>query len=186
MPRRYVILDRDGTIIEEQHYLSDPAQVKIIPGVIEALHALRELGLGLVVVTNQSGLGRGIFDNGQLELVHQRMLELLSLGGIQLGGIYFCPHRPEAKCDCRKPCPGMALQAARDLNFAPAEGFVIGDRVCDIEMGKNLTAETFLVRTGYGSQVEAEGKAKPDFIVDSLKDVVPIIGNKIKSTQKQG
>jgi D-glycero-D-manno-heptose 1,7-bisphosphate phosphatase len=173
--RRFVMLDRDGTIIEERHYLADPDQVEIIPGVVEALHAFREMGLGLVVITNQSGLGRGLFSYDQLEQVNRRMASILEVEGISLDGIYICPHRPDAQCTCRKPLTGMALEAARDLRFVASRGFVVGDRASDINLGRNLGATTFLVRTGYGTQVEAQGQAKPDFVVDSLKDVAPIV-----------
>lgn len=182
-PKRFVMLDRDGTIIEERHYLSDPDQVAMIPGAIEALRAFREMDLGLIVVTNQSGLGRGLFGYGQLEQVHGRMSELLAAEGIHLDGIYFCPHSPDAKCACRKPGAEMIAQAARDLDFVPAHGFIVGDKACDVELGDNIGATTFLVRTGHGSQEESEGRSEPDFIVDSLKDTVPIIKYTLMSTR---
>jgi D-glycero-D-manno-heptose 1,7-bisphosphate phosphatase len=180
--KRFVMLDRDGTIIEERHYLSEPDQVKLIPGAMEAFHAFHEMGLGQVVVTNQSGLGRGLFDGDQLGRVHTRLLELLGCGGIELDGIYFCPHCPSDGCTCRKPETGMVVQAARDLGFVPGQGFVVGDKACDIELGDNIGATTFLVRTGYGSREEAELRSEPDFIVDSLEDTVPIIKDILMST----
>ena len=95
LPQRFVILDRDGTIIVERCYLSDPAQVELIPGAGAALRQLSEIGLGLVVITNQSGIGRGYFDRSRLDLIHRRLCELLEAEGVRLDGIYTCPHVPE-------------------------------------------------------------------------------------------
>ena len=110
--RRFVVLDRDGTIIEEREYLSEPEQVKLIPGVAAALRELRQMGFGLVVITNQSGVGRGIFDQAQLERVHQRLEELFQAEGIHLDGLYVCPHTPDDDCACRKPKLGLLQEAA--------------------------------------------------------------------------
>ena len=178
--RGHVILDRDGTIIYDRHYLSDPAQVKLLPGAAEGLRHLQELGLGLVIVTNQSGIGRGYFDEVQLALVHRHLIEMLKAEGIELGGIYFCPHTPADHCACRKPKPGLLHQAARDLNLALHNCFVIGDREADIQLGQAVEATTFLVQTGYGSQVAKDKKVYPDYIVDTLQDAAEIIGNLLK------
>ena len=96
--QRFVVLDRDGTIIEEREYLSDPEQVRLIPGVGAALREFQQLGLGLVVITNQSGIGRGFFDHAQLERVHDRLSELLDAEGVHLDGLYICPHKPDDNC----------------------------------------------------------------------------------------
>ena len=104
--RRFVLLDRDGTIIIEREYLSDPQQVELVPGASEALRRLRQIGLGLAVITNQSGVGRGYCDAGRVALVHGRMCALLAAEGAYLDGIYVCPHTPEDGCSCRKPNPG--------------------------------------------------------------------------------
>ncbi len=168
--RRFVVLDRDGTIIVERHYLSDPDQVELIPGAAEGLRQLRAMGLGLVVITNQSAIGRGYFDEARLEFIHQRLRELLAAEGVQLDGIYFCPHLPDAHCECRKPRPGLMERAAGELGFAPAAAFVIGDQPCDVEMGQSVGATTFLVRTGYGAQVEAEGAVIADYVVDGISE----------------
>jgi D-glycero-D-manno-heptose 1,7-bisphosphate phosphatase len=164
--RRFIVLDRDGTIIEEREYLSDPAQVTLIPGVGEALRDLRQMGFGLVVITNQSGLGRGFFDQARLQRVHEHLRELLEREGIQLDGLYVCPHKPEDDCACRKPRLGLLQKAAGELGFNWANCIVIGDKACDIEMGHGAGALTLLVRTGYGAQVENEAAA--DFVVDDL------------------
>ena len=164
--RRFVILDRDGTIIEERGYLSDPEQVTLIPGAGPALRELRRLGYGLVVITNQSGIGRGLFDRGQLQRVHKRLEELLQAEGIHLDGLYVCPHTPDDNCDCRKPKLGLLQKAAEDLGFDRASSIVLGDKASDIEMGRMAGALTFLVRTGYGAQFET--KVAADYVVDDL------------------
>ena len=109
---RYVVLDRDGTIIGEREYLSEPEQVALLPGVGAALRELQQMGFGLVVITNQSGVGRGIFDQAQLERVLERLRELLEKEGVHLDGLYVCPHKPDDDCACRKPRLGLLQKAA--------------------------------------------------------------------------
>jgi len=164
--RRFVVLDRDGTIIEEREYLSDLEQVTLIPGVGAALRELRRLGFGLVVITNQSGIGRGFFDRSQLQRVNERLEELLQAEGIHLDGLYVCPHTPEDDCSCRKPKLGLLQQAGDDLGFRLENSIVIGDKASDIELGRAAGALTFLVRTGYGARFENEVAA--DYVVDDL------------------
>jgi len=173
--RRYVILDRDGTIIAEKNYLADPNQVELLAGVAEGLRHMQRLGLGLIVATNQSAVGRGILDLATLREIHARMEALLAEKGTYLDGIFFCPHTPEDHCDCRKPLTGMVKSASTRMHFDPAGCFVIGDKPCDIELGRNIRAITFLTRTGYGSQVEKDKSASPDFIVDDLRQAAQMI-----------
>lgn len=164
--QRFVVLDRDGTIIEEREYLSEPEQIRLIPGAGAALRELGQMGFGLVVITNQSGVGRGFFDQDQLERVHQRFRELLEWEGVRLDGLYVCPHTPDDACACRKPRLGLLQKAAEELGFSLANSIVIGDKACDIEMGRTAGALTILVRTGYGAQMENAVAA--DFVVDDL------------------
>ncbi len=166
--RRFVALDRDGTIIVEREYLSSPDQVELLPGAGAGLRAMRDLGLGLLIVTNQSAVGRGYFDLARLEEIHGRLKELLLAEGVKLDGIYVCPHRPEDGCDCRKPLPGLLLQASRELGFDAAHVLVIGDKPCDIELGRGFGAKTILVRTGYGAEHEAAGVVMPNYVADDL------------------
>lgn len=173
--RRFVVLDRDGTIIVERHYLSEPRQVELIPGVASGLRQLREIGLGLVVLTNQSAVGRGFFDQARLDLIHRRLRELLNAKGVCLEGIYVCPHRPEEDCLCRKPRPGLLELAAQELDFEPRACFVIGDNACDIELGRRVGATTLLVRTGYGAQVAAETTVTPDYVVGDVREAAQVI-----------
>lgn len=166
--RRFVALDRDGTIIVERRYLSSPDQVELLPGAAAGLRALRKLGLGLLIVTNQSAVGRGYFDMARLEEIHDRLREILLAEGVEFDGIYVCPHAPADKCPCRKPLPEMLLRASRELGFDPTRALVIGDKPCDIELGRRSGATTILVRTGYGAEHEAAGTATPDHVADDL------------------
>lgn len=176
--KRYVLLDRDGTVIVEKNYLSNPKGVELIPNAAIALRKLKELGLGLIIVSNQSGIGRGYFSLKSLEAIHQRLRKVLEEQSVVLDGIYFCPHTPNNNCGCRKPKLGLIEKASRDHNFDPALSFVVGDNKGDIELGKNIGATTILVRTGYGKKIEKE-KLNPDYIVDDLKDALSIIQSAI-------
>lgn len=175
MKRQFVILDRDGTVIAERHYLSDPRQIELLPRSIRGLRLMLDMGLGLVMVTNQSAVGRGFFDEARLELIHRQLRELLQAEEIHLAGIYFCPHTPEDNCACRKPRPGLIEQAASELDFDVAASFVVGDKAADIEMGRRVRATTFLVRTGYGAEVAADPSIHPDYVVDDLWAVGRVI-----------
>lgn len=183
--RRFALLDRDGTINVERNYLSDPAQVELLPGAAEGLRKLSALGLGLAVVTNQSALGRGYFDQQQLDQVHRRLAELLQAEGAALPPVYCCPHRPEDGCACRKPRPGLVEQAARELGFEAAESFVIGDKPCDIDLGRQVGAITLLVRTGYGAQWARQGDVAADYIVDDLAQAADVIQSLLGGTEAQ-
>ncbi len=173
-PSRYILLDRDGTINHEKQYLSHPDEIVLLPGAAQGLRMLAEAGFGLVVVTNQSPVGRGMFSEERLAQIHRRLEKLLRDEQVILDGIYYCPHTPEDHCECRKPRPGLVLRAARDLGFEPQECFVIGDKPCDIDLGKNINARTVLVRTGYGAEYERAG-LQADNIVDSLVEAAEII-----------
>ena len=173
--RRFVVLDRDGTIIVEHNYLSDPSQVELLPGSAAGLKQMRDLGLGLIVITNQSAIGRGFIDRTRLDQIHERLGELLKREGIQLDRLYFCPHLPEDNCACRKPATGLLDLAANELGFEPRSCFVIGDKACDIELGRRVEATTILVRTGYGEQFEKDGDLQPNFTVSNLKEAAEVI-----------
>lgn len=175
--RRFVILDRDGTLIVERNYLSDPEEVALLPGVSTGLKIMKKLGLGLIVVTNQSAIGRGIINKSRLDEIHQKMCLLLNFEGISLDGIYYCPHKPEDGCTCRKPDTALLKLAADEHGFEMKDCFVIGDKACDVELGKRVDAKTILVRTGYGTEVEQSRNAQPDFIVNDLIEAAKIVEN---------
>jgi len=167
--RPAAFLDRDGTINVDCHYLSDPAQVELLPGAAEGLKRLAAMGYALVVVTNQSGIARGYFDAARLDEIHARLAELLAAEGIVLDGVYVCPHGPGDACACRKPLPGLALAAAADLGLDLANSVMIGDKAADVGLGRAIGAKAaILVRTGYGVAQEAEANA--DFTADSLAE----------------
>ncbi len=172
--RRFVLLDRDGTLIAERNYLARVEDVELLPGTAPGLRLLQDAGFGLVVLTNQSGLGRGYFDWAVLNAVHSHLTQLLANKGVSLTAYYVCPHTPDDNCDCRKPQPGMVQRAAEELHFDPAESFVIGDKPCDLELGRAVGAVTFLVRTGYGALWEREG-LQADYIVDDVLAAAHII-----------
>ncbi|GHG62145.1 HAD family hydrolase [Comamonas sp. JC664] len=166
--RAFVLLDRDGTLIEEKHYLRTPEELRLLPRARAALHRFRALELGVVLATNQSGLARGYFDQRALDAIHERLLRELADDGLHLDGIYVCPHLPDAACACRKPRPGMGLQAAAELGIDLSRSFVIGDKRSDVAWGLNLGAMTFLVRTGHGAVAERTPGERAHHVVDDL------------------
>jgi len=163
-----VFLDRDGTVIEEREYLSDPDGVVLLPDAAAGLTQLAAAGKKLVILTNQSGIGRGYFTQKQSDAVQAKTLQLLKNEGVAIDGIYCCPHSPNTPCDCRKPNTGMARSAAQDLGLDLNRCAMIGDKAIDIAMGENIGAVTILVQTGYGKEELA--KCKPDFVATSLLD----------------
>jgi D,D-heptose 1,7-bisphosphate phosphatase len=152
--RPAIFSDRDGTLLVEKQYLSDPRQVELIPGAVEALRTLADRGHALVVVTNQSGIARGMYGEAELAAVERRMKELLAAHGVHLDGSYHCPHHPDftGRCECRKPEPGMYLRAAAELGLDLAHSVCIGDRLSDVEPARRFGGRAILVRTGYGEQ----------------------------------
>ena len=171
--QRAILLDRDGTILVERHYLADPAGVELLPGAAAGLRRLARLG-PLVVVTNQSGLARGYFDRVTLEAIHAEMRRKLAAQGVELAAIEVCPHHPDEGCECRKPRPGLALRAAARLGFDPARSIVIGDKACDVDMGRAIGATTILVRTGYGAREEVAGTCRPHLVADDLREAAEL------------
>ena len=173
---RFVLLDRDGTINEEVDHLDQPDQVALIPGAAAALRDLRSVGLGLVVLTNQANVGRGLLSPDRLEEIHARLAALLSDEGVRLDGLYVCPHAPEDGCDCRKPRAGLALRAATVHAFRPDEAFVVGDHAADMGLGRAIGAITILVRTGHGEDELAAGAgAQADHVVTDLPEAAGVI-----------
>ena len=158
----FVLIDRDGTIIREKCYLHRPEEVEFIPGAVAGMRALREHGYGLVLVTNQSGVGRGYFGEEDVWRVHARLREMLHAEGVYLDGIYYCPHHPDEGCRCRKPGTALVEDARRDLGLDPSRCCLVGDNRCDLELGRRIGARTVLVRTGYGTLVADDPGVAPD------------------------
>jgi D-glycero-D-manno-heptose 1,7-bisphosphate phosphatase len=149
--RPAVFLDRDGTLNEDTGYPADFRQVHIYPGAFEAVRLLREAGLAAVVVTHQSGVGRGYFGREEMDELHRRFAAVFAGRGAPLDGIYACPHGPdEPACECAKPRPGLGLLAARELGLDLASSFMVGDKAVDVEFGRAVGATPVLVLTGHG------------------------------------
>ncbi|NWG75054.1 MAG: HAD family hydrolase [Rubrivivax sp.] len=156
---RAVFLDRDGTLIEERGYISDPSQVSLLPGTVEALRKLNKSPFLAIVVSNQSGVARGYFTEESVRTVNKHLRRLLHEEGVHLDGLYYCPHLPEApvkayrrRCRCRKPDTGMVERACRDFGIERTQSYLIGDTRTDVETAVRAGLTGILVLTGYGSQ----------------------------------
>lgn len=171
-------LDRDGTIIEEKHYIADPAHVVLAPGAVAGLRALRDLGYKLVVVTNQSGIARGLYAESDFHAVQKRVNEVLAEHGITLDAVYYCPHHPDftGTCECRKPGPGMYREAERNLGVDLAASLYIGDRLKDVLPARDFGGRGILVRSGYGAEQSATAPAWVEQ-ADDLGDVAEVVKN---------
>jgi D-glycero-D-manno-heptose 1,7-bisphosphate phosphatase len=153
--RRAVFLDRDGTIIVERNYLSDPAQVKVFPGAGEALKRLQDHDFLLFIVTNQSGIGRGYYTMQDMLAVNDRLLAILARDGVQIQKIYFAPEAPDQPSRGRKPSPQFLFDARDEFDLDLSRSYLAGDKLIDLECGWNAKLRMpLLVRTGYGSEVE--------------------------------
>ncbi|TCO79050.1 D-glycero-alpha-D-manno-heptose-1,7-bisphosphate 7-phosphatase [Marinisporobacter balticus] len=133
MSKRAVFLDRDGTLIVDHGYIHEPSQVALLPGAIEALSKLKKWGFELIIISNQSGIGRGFFTKKEVDNVNQHLHSLLIAHGITLTGIYYCPHSPDAGCICRKPKPGLLLQALYEHRIDAKQSYFVGDKWTDIQ-----------------------------------------------------
>ena len=154
--RRAVFLDRDGTINEEVNYLRRQEDVRLIEGAGRAIARLNAAGVLVVVVSNQSGLARGLFDESDLASVQIELNRQLRAHGARVDGWYFCPHHPEGvvehyalTCDCRKPAPGLIMQAAQEMGLSLRGSFMVGDRLLDVACGRKVGLSTVLVATGH-------------------------------------
>ena len=136
-----VLLDRDGTIIYNRHYLSDPNDIEFLPGALDGLRRMRDLGLRMVLITNQSGIGRGYFTEERLREIHDRFEAMLADEGVRLDGIYFCPHTPDDDSDCRKPRTGMVDRAAQELGFDIQDAVMIGDSAADMGLAVTIVTD---------------------------------------------
>ena len=170
--KRAVFLDRDGLICKDVHYMRSPEQFELLPGAAEGIKLLNELGLKVIIATNQSGIARGYFTEADLERIHQRMLKELAERGARIDAIYFCPHHPDENCPCRKPRIGMLERAAEDLGLELRDCFIVGDKKLDIEAGRNAGCKSVLV---VSPETEPEAKAKADYAVSGLDQAAWLI-----------
>lgn len=168
--RKAVFLDRDGTIARDVPYCPRPEDFELLPGVPEAIRLINESGLLAVVVTNQSGVGRGYFTEETLLRIHHKMVTKLERYEARLDGIYYCPHHPDDGCDCRKPKTALFRKAAADLKIDLSQSFVVGDMPLDIDAGRAIGARTVLVTTDPKGSKNIN--SQPDFTADSLQEAV--------------
>jgi D-glycero-D-manno-heptose 1,7-bisphosphate phosphatase len=172
--RRAAFLDRDGTIIQERGDLGDPGGVALLPGAADAVRRLRDAGLVVVLVTNQSGIARGAFTQQQFEAVQQRMIDLLDESDAYLDDVFYCPHHPDVTgpCDCRKPASGMYRRAAERLSLDLAGSFYVGDRWRDVAVTEELGGTPFLLATGAAGQGAPEGFARTKDLAEAADKIV--------------
>lgn len=169
-----VFLDRDGTINEDPGFLTDPSELHLLPGVGEGLRLLQEENFRLVVVTNQSGIARGMLTEAMLQQIQGRLEALLGAEGVTLTGTYYCPHHPEGNppyrqtCNCRKPNGGLVERAAREHSIDLSRSYVIGDKLVDVELARQMGMPAILVLTGQGKRNLASGRVQPDYIAADL------------------
>jgi D-glycero-D-manno-heptose 1,7-bisphosphate phosphatase len=170
--RPAVFLDRDGTIAEEVGYLNHLSRFRMFPFVAAAVRRLNEAGLPVVVITNQSGVGRGYFPESLVHAVHEQMTKQLATGGALIDAIYYCPHTSADNCICRKPKTGMLDRAAQEHAIDLKCSFVVGDRYGDVQLAHNTGGRSILVRTGYGEGElvwhAANWPLPPDFVAQDL------------------
>ncbi len=170
-----VFLDRDGTICKDVHYMRSPEQFELLPGVAEGIKLLNELGVKVIVATNQSGVARGYFTEQDLKKIHERMIEELSKRGAKIDAIYYCPHHPDDDCGCRKPKIGMLKKAEVDFRLDLSSCFIVGDKRLDVETGKNAGCASILIP---GPETELDIKA--NFTAPNLYEAAKIIREKIR------
>jgi len=174
--RRAAFLDRDGTICEEMGYVNHVDRLQIFPFAAAAIRQLNEAQVPVIVVTNQSGVARDIFPESLVHQVHEKMVAELSAGGARVDAIYFCPHKTEDACQCRKPNPGLLERAAGDHALNLSASWVVGDRYADLEMGHAAGARGILVMTGYGrGEYElhrTRWARQPDALAENLTEAV--------------
>ena len=174
MSRKAAFIDRDGVLNEERAFVHRAEDFAFVPGAIAALQALQAAGYLLVVITNQSGIARGLYSEADYLALTAHVLERLRAAGVQLDAVEYCPHLADAPveryridCDCRKPKPGMLTRAIRALDIDPKTSFIVGDRLSDIDAGRAAgLGRCFLVRTGY--PLPAEALARADAVYDDL------------------
>ncbi|MCX6632605.1 MAG: HAD family hydrolase [Candidatus Solibacter sp.] len=174
--RRAVFFDRDGTLMEDAHYCGDPVLVKVFPGVPDALRRLKEAGFGVFIVTNQSGIGRGLITEAQYRAVQEEFLR--QAGRDSIDASFYCPDAPGAPSNCRKPEPGMVLAAAAAHDIDLAVSFFVGDKAADIECGRRAGTRTVLVLTGYGAEQHCDADL-------TCRDAVEAVGTIMAADERR-
>jgi D-glycero-D-manno-heptose 1,7-bisphosphate phosphatase len=172
-----VFLDRDGVINENREdYVKSVDELKFLPGSVQAISRLTTAGFRVIIISNQQGVGRGLIQHDTLEQINDVLHAELASVGSEISGIYYCPHLKEENCACRKPKPGLLLQAAKDLGFDVSDSVFVGDSAGDMEAGQAAGCQTILVLSGKTLAHQVEGlKAHPDHIVPTLSDAADLI-----------
>lgn len=181
--RPAVFLDRDGTLSDEVGYMRKLSSYRVFPWTGRAIRRINESGMAVVVVTNQSGIGRGFFQATLVDQVHDRLRSEIRADGAYIDAIYYCPHRPDDGCACRKPLPGLLSRASAEMNLDPGRSFMIGDRYIDIRAGASMGTQTILVLTGNGTEEQAQHQdapLQPDYVARTLDEAVDVIVGKQK------
>ncbi len=175
MPNLAIFLDRDGTLNVDPGYISDPEKVVLFPQVGDALALLKKYGFLLIVISNQSGIARGLMISENVEAVNEKINNLLSEYKVKIDAFYFCPAHPdyssEKDCECRKPSPTLVFEAAKEFNVDLQNSYFIGDTVADVQCGKNAGIKTILVKTGKGEEsisILQKENNFPTFVADNL------------------
>jgi len=172
---KVIFLDRDGVINKEVGYLHKIEDFQFIDGVFDACLHFQSLGFKLIIVTNQSGIGRSYYDESEFRLVNNWMLQQFNNQGIKILDVFFCPHGPESGCDCRKPKPGMLTQASKKHNINMEDSWMIGDKESDIQAANAAGIQnTILVKSGH---VIDEDSSNASFVLDSIKQMQTIVNN---------
>ena len=179
-----VFVDRDGTICFDKHYLADPAGLKLIPTVVEGLKKLTKAGVPIIIVTNQSGVARGYFTEETLSRIHTELIKILKKQGVSILDIFYCPHMPDAECDCRKPAPGLLLRASKKHGIDLSKSYMMGDRMMDIELAHRANAKGILVpepgdQYGIDKEITAS-KDKPDFMAGTFSEAADWVLSRLK------
>jgi len=189
-PYAAIFIDRDGTLNEDIGYVSTPDDLVLYPWAAEAVRMVNQSGLLAIVITNQSGIARGMYTEERLSSIHLRMIEQLACEGARIDAVYYCPHHPEVgdvryriACDCRKPRIGMLDRAARDHRIDLKRSFVVGDKASDINLAGNAGARSALVLTGYGRETLTHPDlwpCEPEIIAENLLEAVKQILDNLK------
>ena len=189
-PYAAIFIDRDGTLNEDIGYVSTPDDLVLYPWAAEAVRRVNESGLLAIVITNQSGIARGMYTEERLSSIHLRMIEQLACEGARIDAVYYCPHHPDVgdvryriACDCRKPRIGMLDRAARDHRIDLKRSFVVGDKASDINLAGNAGARSALVLTGYGRETLTHPDrwpCEPEIIAENLLGAVKQILDNLK------
>jgi D-glycero-D-manno-heptose 1,7-bisphosphate phosphatase len=165
VPQKAAFIDRDGTLIEEVNFLSNVDDLRVFPFTYDAVKSLKDAGFLIIVVTNQSGIGRGVYGEAEMNEIHDEMqLQLDNM----IDAFYFCPHLPCDGCSCRKPSLGMIESAMQDFAIDIPNSWMIGDKKIDVETGKNAGTRSAMVLTGYGRSHSAQLDSTPDVLAEDL------------------